>query len=131
MAVLKNILVVDDNAINLKVLCKMLAKFDEFNIVTAKDGQKAVDLCREQNFDLIYMDLQMPVLDGWDATQIICDEKLGCQEDQCPVVIAVSANQSSEDQAKAFAAGVVDFIAKPVTVEKIKNSLAKWLYRVS
>ncbi len=108
----KHILVVEDNEINAEVVKSMLEN-EQYEVSLAFNGQKAIDACLIQNFDLILMDLQMPLLDGIAATQ-----KLRNQYKLKTPIVALTANAFVEDRAECLAAGMDDFIAKPI--EKIK-----------
>ncbi|BCG64345.1 MAG: two-component system, sensor histidine kinase and response regulator [Methyloprofundus sp.] len=121
-------LVVDDNSINQAVACGMLAKFG-INTEVAGNGQEALDSLAQQNFDLVFMDCQMPIMDGYTATQHIRDASSSVQNHQTPV-IAMTANAMQGDREKCLAAGMDDFIAKPVDIGKLRKLLEKWLSTV-
>ena len=89
----------------------------------AEDGAKAVDMARRVNYDLILMDMQMPVLGGDDATRLIRQLP---RHRQVPI-LAMTANAFDEDRRACLAAGMDDFIIKPVVPEVLYGLLLKWL----
>jgi len=123
-------LVVDDNNINQVVARGMLAKFGVETDI-ANNGQDALDLLTEFNYDLVFMDCQMPVMDGYTATQKIRDAKSSVQNHRIPV-IAMTANVMQGDKEKCLAVGMDDFIAKPVVDPiKLRKVLEQWLENTS
>lgn len=105
-----NILIVDDNDINRLVIASMLEKYD---IVPdeAHNGEVAVEKARTKQYDVIFMDCMMPVLDGASATKIILQEGLMTKHG---FVVAVTANTSPKDKVMCSQAGMADFLTKPV-----------------
>ncbi len=101
-----NILVVDDNKMNLLIASRFLKKW-QANVDEAINGQLAVNMAAIKNYDLIIMDLQMPVMDGFEATALI--KKIN---PEIPV-IALTADMLAETYNKAIAAGMSDYITKP------------------
>lgn len=115
----KHILVVEDNEINAEVVKSMLEN-EQYEVSLAFDGQKAIDACLIQDFDLILMDLQMPVLDGLAATR-----KLRNEYNLKTPIVALTANAFAEDRAECFAAGMNDFIAKPIDKIKLLSTVER------
>jgi CheY-like chemotaxis protein len=120
------VLVVEDHPANRFIIDSMLQRVG----VRARmvyDGQAAVDLVEQgAAFDLILMDVEMPVLDGYGAAQAI--RRLEAQG-QVPVrhhIVALTANAFPSDREKALAAGMDDFIAKPIVLHQLKAVLARW-----
>ncbi|MGF1688540.1 response regulator [Photobacterium japonica] len=113
------ILVVEDTAINQKVSQMMLEKLGAV-VHIAENGQVAVEAFQQQHYDLIFMDCQMPVLDGFEATKTI--RALEAEEEHIPIV-ALTANVVKEEKEKCLQAGMDDFASKPVS----KQTLAKML----
>ncbi|CAH1545724.1 Histidine kinase [Vibrio rotiferianus] len=117
------VLVVEDTEVNQKVVRIMLEKLG-MQVRVAEHGEKALKLCQEHQFDLILMDCQMPVMDGFVATENI--RKMGVWGKQVPIV-ALSANVIKEDQRRCFAIGMNEFVAKPVTKERLKQIFEQYL----
>ncbi|MDV3349664.1 response regulator [Leptothoe sp. LEGE 181152] len=115
------ILVAEDNPVNQMVVLRILAKLD-YSGDLAANGLEVLEALERQHYDIIFMDLQMPEIDGLEATEQII-EKWG--EDR-PKIIAATANVRQEDQAACFAAGMDDYISKPYALEQIQGMLAKW-----
>ena len=119
------ILVVDDNAVNQKVASAMLSKMGN-TVVVANDGAEALEEIKEQAFDLVFMDCQMPVMDGYQATKRIRQAEQSQRANQLPV-IAMTASALLQDQERCLAAGMNDHLAKPVRPDELKAILRKWL----
>ncbi len=117
------VLVVEDTEVNQKVVRIMLEKLG-MQVRVAEHGVEALKLCQEHQFDLILMDCQMPVMDGFVATENI--RKMGVWGKQVPIV-ALSANVIKEDQRRCFAIGMNEFVAKPVTKERLKQIFEQYL----
>ncbi len=115
-----DILLVEDNKINQLLAIKILNKLG-YTPTTANHGGEALTLVKNQNFDLIFMDIQMPVLDGVAATQAI----RGLPIPQ-PIIIAMTANAMPGDRQKYLDAGIDDYMAKPVHPKNIEMILEKW-----
>lgn len=104
------VLVVDDNDINRKLMVMYLAKIN-IHADAAVNGQEAVKLCAENFYNLVFMDVYMPLMDGVSAAREI-NLLLG---KDAPVIIAVTANAFSEDRESCIDAGMKDFLTKPIT----------------
>ncbi|MGH6627095.1 MAG: response regulator [Burkholderiaceae bacterium] len=121
------VLVADDNAVNLKVACAMLLKLGD-DIHTAVDGREAVDavaqtMARGPRFGAVLMDVNMPEVDGLQATRQI-QTAWGAQ---APPIIALTAAASAEDQMRCEAAGMDDYLTKPLQVAALALALEKWV----
>lgn len=115
------VLVAEDNNVNQKVILSYLNKLEiETNL--ANNGKEAIALCEQEHFDLILMDMQMPVLDGIEAT--IAIKKLEAYKN-IPI-LALTANVFSEDRERCFAAGMDDFIPKPLKKKTLIDALTKY-----
>jgi signal transduction histidine kinase/CheY-like chemotaxis protein/HPt (histidine-containing phosphotransfer) domain-containing protein len=119
------VLLVEDNEVNQIVARKFLSQAGIANIVTASDGAQAVAQCETRSFDLIFMDCQMPVMDGYKATQELRDRGYN------GVIVAMTANAMKGDREKCIDAGMNDYIAKPLQIRAINEVLSHWLPRVS
>lgn len=122
----KKILVVEDNKVNQKVLLGSLAKFN-INPTVADNGQIAIDLLTKgDTFDLIFMDCQMPVLDGYQTTSAIrnLEQKNGISRQ---VIIALTAHAITGEREKCLSNGMDDYLSKPVKRHQLLNTLANWL----
>jgi two-component system, sensor histidine kinase and response regulator len=115
-----NILVAEDNLVNQKLTLKILSKLG-FDAALAENGKVAVEMASQQPYDLILMDVQMPEIDGLEATRII-RQRMEIQ----PIIIAMTANAMKEDKDECLKAGMNDFLSKPVKLEELVNMLAKW-----
>lgn len=116
------ILVADDEATNRELLTTMLSSVG-FEVREATNGQEAVEMYNSFEPHLIWMDLRMPILDGWEATQQI---KATCQG-SLPTIIAVTASVFEEDKAAILSAGYDDFLIKPIQESKIFEKISKHL----
>ncbi len=114
-----NILVVDDIPLNVLLIQKMLGRF-HFNILTANDGQTALDTIASQQVDLVLLDLMMPGIDGYEVLRRL---RADDATSTLPVVI-LSALNSSNDVTKGMQLGADDFITKPIIMERLLNSIA-------
>jgi signal transduction histidine kinase/HPt (histidine-containing phosphotransfer) domain-containing protein/ActR/RegA family two-component response regulator len=116
------ILLVDDNAFNLQVATDFLLSAGVV-VTTGRNGREALDLLRQERFDCVLMDVQMPEMDGIEAVRRIrCDETMR----KVPV-IAMTANASKEDRESYLAAGMDDVIIKPFKYQTLFTTLARWL----
>lgn len=115
------VLLVEDNLVNQKVASGILKKLG-IGVDVAQNGLEAVKKAQENSYQLIFMDMQMPVMDGITATNEI--RKL-ILENQ-PTIIAMTANTSHEDKEKCIQAGMDDFISKPFKLNKVESVLYQW-----
>ncbi|GIW39566.1 MAG: two-component system response regulator [Candidatus Binatia bacterium] len=118
------ILVVEDNVDNRCILVYRLRRMGEFEIVEVGDGAAALEEVERQAPDLIFMDLKMPVMDGWEATRRIRTLEGG---KEIPI-IALTAQAMAGDEEKALAAGCDDYLAKPIVDPAvIRQKIERWL----
>ena len=108
------ILYVEDNEDNIYMLVRRLER-QGFEVVVARDGEQGVAMARSEHPDLIVMDLNMPVLDGWQATR----QLKSAPETGAIPVIALSAHAMSGDRERALEAGCDDYDTKPVRIDSL------------
>lgn len=120
------LLIVEDNDINIKVFTKRLSNLGFENVFIAKNGEVALDMLRNEKIDLIFMDIQMPVMDGLEATKAIREGKAGESAKGLPIV-GLSANSFEEDMKAGKDAGMNDYIGKPLSVESLIEVLNRYL----
>jgi CheY-like chemotaxis protein len=117
-----SILVAEDDFINQKLIQKALSKLGyEHDIVS--NGREAVQKVSEKKYQLVFMDVMMPEMDGYEATKIInetYDEKIR------PIIVALTANALTGDREKLLNAGMNDYMSKPYKIQDIKDILLKW-----
>lgn len=119
------VLVVEDNPTNQLVLKGMLKKLG-IDVLTANNGAEALALVGNSPIDTILMDCQMPIMDGFEATQAI--RQMSAPHSTIPI-IAVTANAMAQDKARCIEAGMDDYMSKPVTTALLKEKLVHWLAR--
>ncbi len=121
------VLLVEDNAINQEVATAMLRKLGVQSTV-ADNGQKALDLVCAVKFDLVLMDCQMPVMDGFEATAAI--RRLPNARGERLPIVALTANAMQGDEHRCLAAGMNAFLSKPFTLAQLRALLIRWLPEV-
>ena len=115
------LLVVEDNQVNMMVMKGILAKLGYTQIDSAYDGQQAVDMLGQGQYDLILMDCQMPKMDGYDATRRLREQGI------VTPIIAMTAHTLSGDREKCLDAGMDDYLSKPISIVKLTACLDQWL----
>jgi signal transduction histidine kinase/CheY-like chemotaxis protein len=115
------ILVVEDNPVNRQVAGRILAKLGH-QWQFAENGELALAACKERVFDLVLMDIQMPIMDGLTATTHLRQDS---RYDKVPI-IALTANAMSEDRQRCLEHGADDFVAKPVRLSDLSDALERW-----
>ena len=124
----RKVLLVEDNELNTEI-ATMILETAGMEVSTANDGTVAVDMMRNAktgDYDLILMDIQMPVMDGYEATRKI--RALGTEVSRIPI-IAMTANAFKEDREAALEAGMDEHVAKPVDIDKLRKAIASVLNR--
>ncbi len=121
-----HVLVVDDNLINRKVAIAMLKTFG-FQLKEAASGQEAIDIVKQEDFDIIFMDHMMPEMDGIEATRIIRGYLKEEQKEPQPVIVALTANALTGAREIYLANGFEDFLSKPFERKQLREVLEKWI----
>lgn len=116
-----NILIAEDNFINQKLIRKLFELLGYRTDLVA-NGLEAIEALRRKSYNIIFMDVQMPEMDGYEATRLI-KERWGKDG---PTIIAMTANAMQGDKEKCLAAGMDDYISKPLRLEDIVNVLVQW-----
>lgn len=118
------ILIAEDNAINQKVAERMLKQLG-LDCDMVSDGKQAVEACQRKTYDIVFMDMEMPEMDGLTAASLIQQSKSEHKVDK-PVIIAMTANALEEDKERCLNAGMSDFLAKPVQLQTLKAIIEQW-----
>ena len=117
----KRILLVEDNAINVQVAARQL-KYIGCEVTSVDNGKAAVEILESQQFDVVLMDCNMPIMDGYTATRHIRQYEIEQGRRRIPIV-AMTANAAESDRQRCLAAGMDDFVSKPVVIEALKAVL--------
>lgn len=117
-----NILLAEDNDINRLLAGKLFERLG-YQVLTVANGKEAFDRLRQEQFDLVFMDVQMPEWDGLEATRQIRQTELAGQQ---PVIIAMTAFAGQDDKEACREAGMDDYISKPIMLEEIEAMIRKW-----
>jgi CheY-like chemotaxis protein len=118
-----NVLVVDDNVINQKVAVKMLQRL-KLQPDVVDDGLQAVHAVKSKQYDLVLMDVQMPVMDGLEATRAIRAFEEGKTH---TIIVAVTANAIQGDKERCLQSGMDDYLPKPIKQQDIELMITKWI----
>ncbi len=118
-----SILIVDDDETNLEMSATVLQTLN-IKAHKAKSGKKAVEMCATHDYEVIFMDLEMPELDGYQTTQVIKNMN---HKSAKAIIVALSATLSSKEHVmKCIEAGMKDCMVKPLDAEQIKARFEKW-----
>ncbi|MGA7828006.1 MAG: response regulator [Geobacteraceae bacterium] len=119
------ILIAEDNEVN-RALAQEILEFLGFSVQAVENGKQALESASQQSFDLILMDCQMPLVDGFETTrQLRCRER-ETGHGKTPIV-ALSGHPISEGKEDCLVAGMDDYLQKPFTINELQEILAKWL----
>ncbi|MDH5409177.1 MAG: response regulator [Gammaproteobacteria bacterium] len=116
------ILLVEDNEMNREMLVRRLTRLD-FDVVTAGDGQEAIDQANNEHPDIVLMDMSLPVMDGWEATRKLKED----DKTKAIPVVGLSAHAMKDDADKAMQAGCDDYDTKPVDMDRLLNKISALL----
>lgn len=122
-----SILCVDDNAANLKLVETFLQEMGT-RVRTASSGEEALEVLDEQRFDLIFMDVQMPGMDGRQTTEELRIREDMSQQAATPIV-ALTAHALADERRKLLKCGMNDYLTKPISPEQLRDSILKWTGR--
>jgi signal transduction histidine kinase/CheY-like chemotaxis protein len=115
------ILVADDNTINQRIVRKVFEMIG-YNIDLASNGIEVLECIDKAKYDIIFMDIQMPLMDGYETTSAIRAQK----SKQQPLIIAMTANAMNGDEQACLDQGMDDYISKPIVINQIRNIISKW-----
>ena len=116
------VLIAEDNAVNQKIMVAMMRKLG-CEVSLAVNGREAVTACRDQVFPLIFMDLQMPEMNGFEATMQIKQQQAGLKKQS--YIIALTANATEEDRLQSLDSGMDDFMTKPIKFGSLRDAMIK------
>lgn len=122
----KNILIVDDMKVNLRVGQEMLRKLGWESDV-AMDGSQALEALSRKSYDLVLMDCQMPVMDGYTATREIRNQEVAAGEEVGLPIVAITAHAMEKDRVACTEAGMNDYLTKPFAISELETVLERWL----
>ena len=118
----KTILIIEDDVLNMKLLRSIL-QLNNFAVLEAENGETGIQLAREHKPDMILMDIQLPGMDGVEATKRILND---CELKNTPI-IAVSSLAMESDKNYAYTAGIKEYLTKPINKENLVNTINKYL----
>ncbi|MGV8092333.1 MAG: response regulator [Mangrovibacterium sp.] len=121
-----SILLVEDNVLNQRIVTFSLRKY-QHHVTIANNGKEAFDIFKNSKFDVILMDIMMPVMDGLDATLQIREYEIQNHIEKQTPIIALTANTMDNDREKCLSYGMNEFMAKPFDMEKL-NQIFKELH---
>jgi CheY-like chemotaxis protein len=119
-------LLVEDNPVNLSVARRMLAKLG-IDSVVARDGQEALQVLEQERVDLVFMDCQMPTMDGYEATRRLRAAEQDMDPPRHLPVVAMTANAMLGDREKCLEAGMDDYLAKPLEFASLRRAIEPWV----
>ncbi len=121
-----DLLLVEDNPVNQEMMLEML-KILGFKVDLAENGQEAVDALAKRDYDVVFMDCQMPVMDGFAATKIIRQREAERDDGHEQTIIALTANALQGDRERCLDGGMSDYLSKPVSMAQLRTSLRSHL----
>lgn len=116
------ILLAEDNITNQDLVITLLSKMG-YKIDAVENGRKVLEMMERKKYDIILMDIQMPVMNGMEATKVICEKYA---EHERPKIIAITANAMPGDKERYLNAGMVDYLPKPIKFKDVQTVLIKW-----
>ncbi|MDR1053715.1 MAG: response regulator [Planctomycetaceae bacterium] len=118
------ILLVDDVKVNIMVASALLTSFGH-DVCSVMNGVDALQTLRERDFDMVFMDCQMPEMDGYQCATLIRSQDSGVRDQKVPI-IAMTAHAMSGDREKCLQAGMDDYVSKPVSLEMVRAAIERW-----
>ncbi|MGK5073436.1 response regulator [Janthinobacterium sp. ZB1P44] len=122
----RRVLLAEDNPVNVEVALAMLDSLG-LDVVCARNGEEALQAAQAEDFDLILMDCQMPVMDGFAATAEIRRHEQQCGHARVLPIVAITANALQGDREACLAAGMDDYLSKPFTQQDLGHTIARWI----
>jgi CheY-like chemotaxis protein/HPt (histidine-containing phosphotransfer) domain-containing protein len=119
-----HLLLADDNVVNQKVARRLFEQMG-YHLDVAADGFEALQAIQKQNYGIVFMDVQMPEMDGLEATRQIRQLEQTQQRTPC-IIIAMTASAMIGDRERCLAAGMNDYLAKPVRLEAVQDAIERW-----
>jgi CheY-like chemotaxis protein len=119
---MSKILIVEDNEMNRDMLSRRLER-KGYDVVMAEDGKKGVDMSKNENPDLILMDLSLPIMDGWEATSTIKRD----EETKSIPIIVLTAHAMAGDREKALDAGADEYDTKPIDFKRLLGKIKEFI----
>jgi signal transduction histidine kinase/CheY-like chemotaxis protein len=120
------VLIVEDHPVNQLLLSKLLTKFGFGSIDVAENGELGVEAVKSSSYDIIFMDCQMPVMDGYEATRAIRALEAASDTEQRNRIVAMTANAMQRDSDACFAAGMDEYLTKPIDPRVLDDFLSRW-----
>jgi len=124
MTEMLKILLVEDNVLNQRIVLFSLKKLNH-EVTIANNGLEALEKFRQENYDVVLMDIMMPIMDGLEATTKIREEEDLMQTRKRTPIIALTANTMDNDRTKCLSYGMDEFMSKPFDIEKLKHIFNK------
>jgi len=123
------ILLAEDNIVNQKIMMTYLSQLNcQADLVD--NGEEVLQLVTSQHYDIILMDCQMPLLDGYDTTQAIRQMEMASQLKHHIVIVAMTANAFKEDRDRCLAVGMDDYLSKPIRRKQLQEMLEHWMLKI-
>jgi CheY-like chemotaxis protein len=114
------ILLAEDNIVNQKLTMRVLSKLGYKDVAIAQNGLEAIEKFNDQFYEVILMDVQMPEMDGLEATRLIRQKQY-----QQPIIISMTANAMQDDKEQCIRAGMDEYISKPINLDELVNALIR------